>query len=458
MTPDSLGVRLTLGLAVVLVAFLGLAGLALERAFRESVEQAVQENLEVQIYLLLGAAEFNAAGDLRMPDVLSEPRLGIPDSGLYAAIQDASGERLWQSESSIGLDIAYPGRAAAAGNPTFARVAASGGRELFGLRHAVSWEVDGDNRRLVFLVAESAETAAARVATFRRTVWGWFGGIAILLLLLQALLLRWGLRPLRRAAGEVAAIESGERARISADYPRELRPLTHSVNELLASGTSRLERYREALADLGHSLKNPLAVLRAIGDDPAMGERGSEIQDQVERMQQAIDWHVQRGAAAGRGGLGRYVALAELIERVGASLARVHADRSVRLECEVPRDTVVRGDPDDLMEIVGNLLDNAWKWGRSRIRATAWSDRDAGLVMAIEDDGPGIPADRRNSVLERGVRIDESVPGDGIGLAVVRRMVEETWGGRLELETSALGGLRVLVTFPARAAVVTTRR
>ncbi|WP_070989040.1 ATP-binding protein [Halofilum ochraceum] len=453
MTPHSLGARLTLGLAVVLIAFLGLAGLALERAFRESVEQAVRENLEVQVYLLLGAAEVDAAGQLRMPDVLSEPRLATPESGLYAAIRDASGERLWQSESSIGLDIGYPGPAAT-GNRAFARIAAPDGRELFGLRHAVSWETEGENRRLVFLVAESAEAAAARVATFRRTLWGWFGGVAILLLLLQALLLRWGLRPLRRAAREVTAIERGERARIGTDYPRELRPLTASVNELLASGASRLERYREALADLGHSLKNPLAVLRSIGDDPATGDRGSEIRDQVERMQQAIDWHVQRGAAAGRGGLGQSVALAELVERVGASLARVHADRGVRLACDIPRDAVVRGDPDDLMEIVGNLLDNAWKWGRTRIRATSWSEPDGGLVMAIEDDGPGIPADRRDTVLERGVRIDESVPGDGIGLAVVRRMIEETWGGRLGLEASDLGGLRVWVTFPPRSAVV----
>jgi two-component system sensor histidine kinase PhoQ len=453
MTPDSLGARLTLGLAVVLIAFLGLAGLALERAFRESVEQAVREHLEVQVYLLLGAAEVDAAGQLRMPGVLSEPRLGTPESGLYAAIRDASGERLWQSESSIGLDIGYPGPVTT-GNRAFARIAAADGRELFGLRHAVTWETEGENRRLVFLVAESAEAAAARVATFRRTLWGWFGGVAILLLLLQALLLRWGLRPLRRAAGEVAAIERGERARIGHDYPRELRPLTASVNELLASGASRLERYREALADLGHSLKNPLAVLRSIGDDPATGDRGNEIRAQVERMQQAIDWHVQRGAAAGRGGLGQSVALAGLVERVGASLARVHADRAVRLECDIPRDAVVRGDPDDLMEIVGNLLDNAWKWGRTRVRATAWPERDGGMVMAIEDDGPGIPADRRDTVLERGVRIDETVPGDGIGLAVVRRMVEETWGGRLGLDASDLGGLRVRVTFPPRTAVV----
>lgn len=449
--PDSLGARLTLGLAGVLVAFLGLAGLALERAFRDSVEQGVKENLEVQIYLLLGAAEIDASGELRMPDALAEPRLGTPDSGLYAAVHDGSGDSLWQSESSIGRDIPYPG-SPTTGNRVFGRVIDDDGATLFALRHAVTWETGDENRRLVFLVAESAETAAARVATFRWTLWGWFGGVALLLLLLQAVLLRWGLRPLRRAASEVAAIERGERASIGDDYPRELRPLTASVNELLVSGTHRLERYREALADLGHSLKNPLAVLRSIGTDPVMGRRGREIRDQVERMQEAIDWHVQRGAAAGRGGLSQSVALGPLVERVGATLARVHADRPLRLECEIARGTVVRGDPDDLMEIVGNLLDNAWKWGRSRVRVTSRTDRDGGLVLTIEDDGPGIPGGRRKSVLERGVRIDENVPGDGIGLAVVRQLVEETWGGRIELEAGDLGGLRVHVTFPVPSA------
>lgn len=449
--PDSLGVRLTLGLAVVLVAFLGLAGLALERAFRDSVEQAVRENLQVQIYLLLGAAEIDADGRLQMPAELAEPRLGTPDSGLYAVIRDHSGDRLWRSESGIGREIPYPG-APQAGNRAFARVAADDGGELFALRHAVSWEIDGDTRRLVFMVAESAGIAAARVATFRWTLWGWFAGIAILLLLLQAWLLRWGLRPLRRAAGEIAAIERGEQERIGDDYPRELRPLTASVNELLASGSERLARYREALADLGHSLKNPLAVLRSIATDSAAGERGADIGEQVARMQQAIDWHVQRGAAAGRGGLGQSVAIADLVERVRASLARVHGDRAVTLDAGIPSGTVVRGDPDDWMEIMGNLLDNAWKWCRARVRVTARTDRDGGLVMTIEDDGPGIPVDRRTQVLERGVRIDENIPGDGIGLAVVRRMVGETWGGRLDLGRSDLGGLCVRVTLPAGSA------
>ncbi len=447
--PDSLGARLTLALAVVLVAFLGLAGLAVERAFREGVEQAVRENLAVQVYLLLGAAEIDGQGHLRMPDVLPEPRLGTPDSGLYAAIRDGSGEPLWQSESSVGLDIAYP-RAVGNGNRRFARAHAGDGRELFALRHAVNWEIHGENRRLVFLVAEDAEGAAARVATFRWTLWGWFVGVAVLLLMLQALLLRWCLRPLRRAAGEITSIERGERARVGDDYPFELRPLTASVNELLASDKRRLERYREALADLGHSLKNPLAVLRSIARDPSAGERATQVEEQVERMQQAIDWHVQRGAAAGRGGLARPIPVADLVRRVGASLARVHADRTIRLECDIPRDAVVRGDPDDLMEIVGNLLDNAWKWGRSRIRVTTRRPaHDGGLALTIEDDGPGIRPDRREAVLERGVRMDENVPGDGLGLALVRRMVEETWGGRLELQASDLGGLRVRVIFPS---------
>jgi two-component system sensor histidine kinase PhoQ len=290
------------------------------------------------------------------------------------------------------------------------------------------------------------------VATFRRALWGWFGGVAILLLLLQALLLRWGLRPLRRAAGEVALIERGERARIGDDYPRELRPLTASGNELLASGGRRLERYREALADLGHSLKNPLAVLRSIGGDPATGERGKEIQDQVERMQQAIDWHVQRGAAAGRGGLGQTVVLGEMIERVGASLARAHAERPIRLECGIPPSVSVRGDPDDLMEIVGNLLDNACKYSSQllpvRIEVVISSQPDE-TVLTITDNGPGIPATERNNIFERFYRIyrpedGHSVKGHGLGLTFVRQ-VANAHGGSVTVDDAVGGGARFTV-------------
>ena len=447
---DSLSGRLTLAVAVVLAGFLGLAGTALDRAFQESVEAGVQQHLQAQVYLLLGAAELDAQGRLNMPAAVAEPRLGAPDSGLYAAIRDADGHILWRSASSVGRDIPYPA-AGPPGQPVHRRITAGDGTALHALAYPVSWEVDGGGRRLDFLVAESVAGAQAQVAGFRRTLWTWFAGIAVVLLAVQAAVLRWGLSPLRRAAREIAHIEAGQQDRLGRDYPRELRPLTRNLNDLIATGRQRLQRYRDGLSDLAHSLKTPLAVLRSIGRDPALGETGAAIREQAERMDRAVAWHLQRAAAAGRGGLARAVPLADVARRVAASLAKIYAERALRIEVDVPADTVFTGDPEDLMEILGNLLDNACKWSRGRVRARAHTGPAGELVLVVEDDGPGIPEDQREAVLERGVRIDEMVPGEGIGLAIVRQMVQEAYGGQLTLARSGLGGLQVVVSLAGDA-------
>jgi two-component system sensor histidine kinase PhoQ len=440
---DSLRARLVVGMILVLALFLALTGLALDRAHTRSVEAGVREGLETRIYLLLGAAEFDD-GALVMPDALAEPRLGTPDSGLYAAVRGPDGEILWRSRSSLGRNHVYPptGRP---GEPVFRQVRATRGETLYSLAYPVSWERDDGNvQRLDFVVAESTAASESRIAAFRRTLALWLGALTLALLAVQAMVLTWGLRPLQRAAREVAGIEAGERERLGDAYPRELRPLTRNLNAMLVGSRARLERYRNALSDLGHSLKTPLAVLRSLSDQPT-------VREQADRMERAINWHVQRAAAAGRTGLSRAVPVADVVDRVVAALEKVYGDKAVVLEREIAPDARFHGDPEDLMELVGNLLDNAWKWCRRRVRIRAESGTDGILVLAVEDDGPGIPESRRREVLVRGARGDEAVPGEGIGLYLVRQMVEEVYEGRLELSASRDGGLRVQATLPAPA-------
>ncbi|MDX1610331.1 MAG: ATP-binding protein [Halofilum sp. (in: g-proteobacteria)] len=440
--PDSLQGRLTLAMTLVLAAFLALAGLALDRAHKRSVEAGVHRGLEARVYLLLGAAELEPGGGVEMPEALAEPRLGTPDSGLYAAIRGAGGALLWQSDSSLGRDVPYPA-AGPPGRPARARVEGAGGEALYALAYPVTWELPGGGtRQLDFLVAESAAAAEQRIAAFRRTLQAWFAGIAAVLLATQAAVLAWGLRPLRRAAREVGEIRTGARERLGGGYPRELRPLTQNLNALLDGSRMRLQRYRDALSDLAHSLKTPLAVLRA-------GDAEPTVREQAERMERAIGWHVQRAATAGRTGLAQTVSVAGVVERMTAALRKVHAGREVQLECRIEEGVRFQGDPEDLMEIVGNLLDNAWKWCRGRIRCVAANIDGGSLLLEVEDDGPGIPRERRRQVLARGVRADESVPGEGIGLHLVRQMVEDAYAGTIELDESDLGGLRVQIRLPA---------
>lgn len=441
---DSLRARLVVGMTLVLALFLALAGLALDRAHERSVETGVREGLEARVYLLLGAAELDADGRLVMARALAEPRFGTPDSGLYAAVRAADGDILWRSRSSLGRSIRYP-VADMPGRPVQRQIRSPGDEDLYALAYPVTWEPeDGAVRRLDFLVAESAAAAEARIAAFRRTLSIWLGALTVALLALQVIVLAWGLRPLRRAAREVAAIESGERERLGADYPRELRPLTQNLNALLAGSQARLQRYRNALSDLGHSLKTPLAVLRSMEDQPA-------VQEQAERMERAIGWHVQRAATVGHTGLSQSVTVTAAVERVVAALEKVHRDKPVSLERAIAADARFHGDPEDLMELLGNLLDNAWKWCRGWVRVQARHEADGGLVLEVDDDGPGIPEARRREVLARGARADEAVPGEGIGLYLVRQMVEEAYEGGLELTESTAGGLRVRVRLPAPA-------
>jgi len=441
---DSLRARLVVGMILVVALFLALAGLALDRAHTRSVEAGVREGLEARVYLLLGAAEFDDNGALVMPRTLAEPRLGTPDSGLYAAVRGSDAGVLWRSRSSLGRSLDYP-PAGRPGEPVYRRMRPSPGEALYSLAYPVSWERDDGNvRRLDFLVAESTAVAESRIAAFRRTLALWLGGLTLALLAVQAMVLTWGLRPLQRAAREVAGIEAGERERLGGDYPSELRPLTRNLNAMLVGSQARLERYRNALSDLGHSLKTPLAVLRSLPDQPT-------VREQADRMERAVNWHVQRAAAAGRTGLSRAVPVADVVDRVVAALEKVYRHKAVALERDIAPDVRFHGDPEDLMELVGNLLDNAWKWCRSRVRVRAESGADGILVLSIEDDGPGIPESRRREVLARGARGDEAVPGEGIGLYLVRQMVEEVYEGRLELSASHDGGLRVQATLPAPA-------
>jgi two-component system sensor histidine kinase PhoQ len=439
----SLSARLGIVAALVLAGFLGLTGLALDRAFRQSVEAAVHEGLQAHVYALLGAADVDGSGRLRMPEVFPEPRFSAPASGLYAAVA-ADGETLWRSPSSLGIEIAFP-PAAKPGEPAEGVVVASDGATVDAMSYPVSWDLEPTGARtLVFQAALSRAGTEAQIAGFRRTLWSWLGAAGLFLLVAQTLVLRWSLGPLRRVARELREIENGERAQLADDYPRELRPLTRNVNALLTSASGRLQRYRDSLSDLAHSLKTPLAVLRASRDELPPATSGT-LSSQVDRMDQAIAYHVQRAAAAGRTALMQPVDVADVLAPLTRSFEKVYREKNVALEVAIAPGAVFIGDSGDLTEILGNVLDNAYKWCRGRVRVRARnaapdSSERAPLVLDVEDDGPGIAPLDREAVLERGVRADGVVPGQGIGLAVAREMVEEAYGGSLELSESELGG------------------
>lgn len=438
----SLRLRVLLAGAVVVTLFAGLTGLAAERAFRGSVEEMGRARLQSRIYMLMGAMNVDADGAVNVPVALPEPRLSIPGSGSYAAIAAVGGKLLWESDSSLGVQVEYGvehSSDAAALSPTLP----DDSDPLQTLAYPVFWETDnGEEQIFIFQAAESRAAMEAEVAAFREILWRWLGGGAIALLVTLAGVLIWSLSPVQRVAREVGEIETGTRNALGSGYPSELRRLTDGLNALIGGREARLRRYRNTLSDLAHSLKTPLAVLRA-----TQGDGSTEVNDQLDRMQQTIDYHVQRAAMTGHNPLAAPVPVRPAALRLIESLKKVYHDKGLNFDCEIAEAVTFAGDPGDLAELLGNLGDNACKWSRSRVRFVAANEPGPGerrrLHLAVEDDGPGIPDDLREAVLQRGVRADSRVPGTGIGLAVVRETVEEIYGGSVHIDVGELGGTQV---------------
>jgi two-component system sensor histidine kinase PhoQ len=443
----SLNTRVAVSAALVLAVFVALSAFALDRAFHDSARNVRHERLLAQVYLLMAAAEVDERGRLTLTGGPPEPRLALPASGLYATILDATGNSVWRSRSALTVD-APGGPLLPAGEMRFERVARDG-QEFFVQRFGVDWATANGHYAFTFSVAEDLAPFEEQLAVYRRSLWGWLGAMALLLLAAQWLTLRWGLQPLRRVAAELGRLEQGAQQQITGDYPSEVKLLTDNLNTLLTHERAQQRRYRDALADLAHSLKTPLAVVRAeLSKAQAGDELERALREQVERMDRIVGYHLQRASTSGRAALMAPQPLRPAVERVVKALAKVYADKQVAVAIEVAEGTRFRGDEGDLTELLGNLLDNAFKWCRTRVRVRAGLE-EGGLILRFEDDGPGIAEHAAQRVLERGARGDESRAGQGIGLAVVRDIVA-AYQGRIEIGRSELGGAALVLALPAR--------
>jgi two-component system sensor histidine kinase PhoQ len=301
---------------------------------------------------------------------------------------------------------------------------------------------------------EDAGTLPRQVRVFRQALWGYLGIAGAVLLLLQAVILRWSLLPLRRVIDELKRVQRGQAARMSERHPRELAPLTDSINAFVESERENLDRQRNTLADLAHSLKTPLAVLRSRLDSGASAEElRADFDHQLRRMNDLVSYQLARAASGGHALFAAPVPIEPHAEQIVQGLEKIYAAKGVICEFEVDADVRFHGEPGDLQELLGNLLENAFKWARSRVLLTVQPgatapDRRPGVLIAVEDDGPGIAPEQIAHILQRGVRGDERVQGHGIGLAIVQDMVR-SYRGELEVGVSKeLGGARFEVKLP----------
>ncbi len=445
--PLSLGTRLSLAAGLALVAFLGATGAALDAAFRDGARTAVQDRLQGVIYTLLAAAELSADGALFLPDDTPEPRLSRPGSGLYAHVDGTDFE--WGSRSNLGLELDWPETMIGPGEIVFEGPVGTGAAAVFVLRMGVAWEGES-GREVPFTLAAAESTAAylGQIRQFRRSLWGWLAGATLLLLAVQGAVLRWSLRPLRSVSAELEAVKQGRQGRLRGDYPRELRGLTGSINAFIDSERKQLARFRNSLADLAHTLRTPLTVLRAaLESDRRIEPEG--LLSQVRRMEDIVGYQLKRARTGGRLTFARPVPVRECADPVVTTLEQAYREKQVSCQFELEPGVCFFGEAGDLTELLGNLLENAFKWCRKQVCLSARQLGPGALEIVVEDDGPGIAAAEAERLLARGVRGDEQVQGHGIGLAVVREIVD-AYAGTIAFEPGTLGGARIAVTFPAR--------
>jgi len=434
----SLNLRIILSATTVLVIFITLTAAALNRAFVESTESALRDNLTSQLYALLAAAEVTES-EIIMPSSELDALLGLPSSGVYATIINQSAQTLWQSSSALGAKLPQA-EVLASGDKQFKKTGV-GDQSYYTFAYGINWVTDTSTIALTFTIATDLVSFNKQITEYRNTLWGWLLAMAILLLISQAAILRWGLLPLRQVGLELNKIESGNQQQIEQHYPQEIEQLTNNINQLLQQERNQKTRYRNALGDLAHSLKTPLAVLQSGLNSNNTAD--DSMKEQIARMNAIVEYQLQRAATAGTSTSAKSLKIKSIIDRMLESLKKVYRDKAITLNMVADENLTFKGDEGDLMELLGNLLDNAYKWADKRIDIIAESE-ETKLSIRVFDDGPGIKPEQAQKLLERGVRADQNIAGHGIGLSIVHNIVD-AYEGELFIKKSPLGGAEIQI-------------
>ncbi|ASJ75020.1 ATP-binding protein [Granulosicoccus antarcticus] len=438
---QSITSRLVIGTSLVLTVFVVLTALSVSYSVHQRAETARFDRLQGLVYGILGATEISDNARLTVnSSALPDPRLNQATSGLYAELMSIDGKRLWQSTSTASWVPDFVSRPI--GDWMFENVERRGYPPLHRLQLATAWELDnGTELPFTVHVVDEADNLTSQLKRFDQTLWVSLMISAVALLIVQLLVLRQSLKPLRNIAEELEQIERGERDALSESVPRELSAMTSGLNTLLRTERERHAQYRHMLDDLAHSLKTPLTVLRNLLK-PSLADSDT-IQDQTRLMQTSIERHVQRANLRSPRYLAPAIPLRPVIERMAGSLNKLYDASTVSFVIKVDAYFLVRMDEADLFEIFGNILENACKYGAHNILIAGTAES---RCLSIDDDGPGFPDMDLQQLVRRGVRADSQTPGTGMGLAAAAQLMANH-GGRLEPGHSANGGARIELWF-----------
>ena len=439
-----------------IVLALVVTGMVLTSQFQESGLRRLGNVLDETLVRVIAVTRTD--GDVVVTPQIQDQRTLDIFSGKYWSVAerrtDGTLRVVTRSRSVWDADIAVPrelpSRLDAANGATITYNATGPNSEP--LRVAAAMKVlPGRAEPLVFMAAIDRSNIDADTREFATLTWITLGLLGAGLLLAVFIQVRIGLRPLYDLQTEISDVRKGKAARIERTYPVEISPLAEQVNRLLDHNQEVVERQRTHVGNLAHALKTPLSVMLAEADGKA-GELPDLVRRQTEIMKAQVDHHLRRARAAARAQLmGERTPIGEVIDEMAVMLERVFQSKDVEIDWRAPETLGFRGERQDLQEILGNLMENACKWSARRVRVSAGATGLGQMIVVIEDDGPGLPADRREEVIKRGARLDEETAGSGLGLSIVDELVR-AYGGRLTLASSDMGGLKALLELPAAEA------
>jgi signal transduction histidine kinase len=445
IAPGTIGFRLIAFALLWIAGALIAGGLLITSLFEDHVRRAFDARIEVLLETLVTVTDADPANGVRLLGAQGEPRFERPFSGWYWQISDSNKIRL-ASRSIWDQTLALPSPPPAPGADGLTRYRIEGPREqvLRVIERPISFAEDGPRFR--YAVAADMAEVTAELRPFQLAL-GWSLGLLGLGLILAVIFqVHFGLGPLRRLREALARIRAGHATRIEGDYPGEIRPLVEEANQLIAQVGTVVERARTHVGNLAHALKTPLSVL-ALESDKASGPLAETVSRETMLMRERIDHHLSRArTAASAGVIGQRTETGPVIAALARTLRRMHVARKITIDT-LSDNFAFRGDAQDLEEMLGNLMDNACKWARERVAVTARAEGGR-LKITVEDDGPGLAPEDRARVLARGARLDETVPGSGLGLDIVSE-IAALYGGTLTLEDAELGGLRATLDLPA---------
>jgi signal transduction histidine kinase len=469
---ESIRWRLALATACTMCIALLLTGWALHRLFHDHVVQQFAQTLETRLDQVTAELETDENGRPHIdPDQFNDPLWQQPYSGLYWQLDriksgDIAANRrendaqagVLRSRSLWDVTLILPPDTLADGRTHRHEIQGPNNQFLIALERAVHTD-ESDGNQWCLIVAgnmTSVEHVEQAVGKFSGLLVLFLGILLGLLMLAAILQIHVGLAPLRRLQAALRQIRRGKAHQLSGRYPQEVQPLVDDFNQVLNRNAEIVSRSRSQAGNLAHAIKTPLAVLQQAGELALQSPEAPETQElarllleQVEIAARQANWHLAHSRAAAAGVPGHATALSPVLASLVRTMKMVYAERSIEIDWEAPAPTAVfAGEVQDLQEMLGNLLDNACKWARSRV-VIETACQSTELTIDIGDDGPGISPEAMNSALLRGVRLDESTPGSGFGLSIVTELAT-LYRGRLECSSSPrLGGLQARLVLHA---------